>query len=515
MPAAPARTVADLLRAAAAADPSAIGLIDSARGWSWAELDERATALAGGLRAAGLQRGDRLAVQLPSGSDFVVSYLGGLRAGLVVVPVNPAYTVTELRHVLTDSGARMLITASVAALGALAELADAVPKVVVAGTAPEGATALSALIGSDTGDQDADEIIDAESTAVLLYTSGTSGLPKGAMLSHRALLANLEQIGRIDPQLVTSSDVALVPLPLFHVFGLNAGLGLALANRARLVTMERFDVERAVELAAREKVTLVLGAPAMFAALARHPQLSAALGDVRLALSGSAPLPPELVARYAELGVALHEGYGLSETAPVVTLNALDAAGHAHIGDPTPGSIGRPVPGVEVQIRDADGSEVEESDPGVLVVRGANLFSGYWPDGHGGPDADGWFETGDLTFADSDGQLFLVGRDTDMVLVNGFNVYPAEVESVLRQADGVAAVAVVGVPDENTGEAVHAYVVPDAGTRVDTDAVLADAARSLARFKLPREIEVVDSLPLTVTGKVKKWQLRTDTEHAR
>jgi long-chain acyl-CoA synthetase len=164
---------------------------------------------------------------------------------------------------------------------------------------------------------------------------------------------------------------------------------------------------------------------------------------------------------------------------------------------------------VSVELRDVDGTLVEEEDPGLLAVRGDNLFSGYWPDGHGGPDADGWFVTGDLAYADGNGELFLVGRETDMVLVNGFNVYPAEVESVLRRAEGVGAVAVVGVPDEVTGEAVHAYVVPARGREVDAAAVLADAARSLARFKLPREIEVVDSLPLTVTGKVKKWQLKT------
>ena len=167
--------------------------------------------------------------------------------------------------------------------------------------------------------------------------------------------------------------------------------------------------------------------------------------------------------RYKRAGVALHEGYGLSETAPVVTTNAVDATGHSRVGRPTAGSIGLPIPGISVELRDTDGTLVEEDDPGLLAVRGDNLFSGYWPDGHGGPDADGWFVTGDLAYADGTGQLFLVGRETDMVLVNGFNVYPAEVESVLRRADGVGAVAVVGVPDEVTGEAVHAYVVPAGG----------------------------------------------------
>jgi long-chain acyl-CoA synthetase len=493
------RTVADLLSRAAVESPDDVGLVDDSGRWSWRALDERASALAAGLRGAGLAPGDRLAVQLPSGVDFVSCYLGGLRAGLIVVPVNPAYTVTELGHVLRDSGAAMVITASSAAIDQAPELGDSVGVV--------AAAELGDLVGAteDLPKQN----VDPEATAVLLYTSGTSGLPKGAMLSHRALLANLEQIGRIDPPLITADDVALTPLPLFHVFGLNVALGLALANRCRMVTMDRFDVDRAVRIAAAEQITVLLGAPAMFAALIAHPDVASALANVRLALSGSAPLPVDLVGRYKLAGVALHEGYGLSETAPVVTTNAVDAAGHSRVGRPTAGSIGLPIPGVSVELRDVDGTLVEEDDPGLLAVRGDNLFSGYWPDGHGGPDADGWFVTGDLAYADGGGQLFLVGRETDMVLVNGFNVYPAEVESVLRRADGVGAVAVVGVPDEVTGEAVHAYVVPAGGHEVDAAAVLAEAARSLARFKLPREIEVVESLPLTVTGKVKKWQLKT------
>jgi long-chain acyl-CoA synthetase len=493
------RTVADLLRRAAVEAPDDIGLVDDSGRWTWRALDERASALAAGFHRAGLAPGDRLAVQLPSGLDFVTCYLGGLRAGLVVVPVNPAYTVAELTHVLRDSAAAMVITASAVAVEQAAELGGSVRVV--------AAVAIDELAGAA---EDLSELeVDPEAIAVLLYTSGTSGVPKGAMLSHRALLANLDQVGRIDPPLITSADVAFTPLPLFHVFGLNTALGLALANRCRLITMDRFDPDRAIRIAAAEQVTVLLGAPAMFAALIGRPDVASALAHVRLALSGSAPLPAELVSRYRLAGVALHEGYGLSETAPVVTTNAVDADGRSRVGLPVPGSIGLPIPGVSVELRDVDGTLVEEDDPGLLAVRGDNLFSGYWPDGHGGPDADGWFVTGDLAYADATGQLFLVGRDTDMVLVNGFNVYPAEVESVLRKADGVGAVAVVGVPDEVTGEAVHAYVVPAAGREVDAAAVLAAAARSLARFKLPREIEVVESLPLTVTGKVKKWQLKT------
>jgi long-chain acyl-CoA synthetase len=211
-----------------------------------------------------------------------------------------------------------------------------------------------------------------------------------------------------------------------------------------------------------------------------------------------------VVDAYAELGVDLHDGYGLTEAAPVVTINTIGAQGRK----PTPGSIGSALPGVETQLRDADGEETDQGDPGRLFVRGANLFSGYWPDGADGPDADGWFGTGDIAVIDDHGELHLVGRSAELVIVNGFNVYPAEVEAVFAAQPGVLEVAVVGVADETTGEAVRAYLVPAADTVLDPDALRTAAARSLAHFKLPRDIEIVPELPRTVTGKIMKWQLQ-------
>jgi long-chain acyl-CoA synthetase len=220
-------------------------------------------------------------------------------------------------------------------------------------------------------------------------------------------------------------------------------------------------------------------------------------------MSGSATLGRGVVEGFAAAGIPVYDGYGLTEAAPVVAVNAL-GAGRA---EPPAGSVGLPLPGVQVELRDGDGDEVAEGDPGRIFVRGANLFSGYWPDGADGPDDDGWFATGDIACADGDGRLHLVGRSTDLVIVNGFNVYPAEIETVLAAQPGVAEVAVVGVPDERTGEAVHAYVVPAAGGLLDPAQLRDAAARSLARFKLPSVIEVVQSLPHTVTGKIMKWQL--------
>ena len=508
-------SISDLVRRGAQHHPDRVALIDGATRLTWADLNSAVTRAALALGAGGLATGDRVALQLGTSIDFVVLYLGASRAALVVVPVNPAYTVPELAHVLSDSGARLLITSNVDAADAAdgAEGADGtegadgsdrpVPEVIVASAAaPEGRRTLADLLaGAAEGaagddprrDRSGDEI------AVLLYTSGTSGRPRGAMLSARALLANLVQGAAVDPPMVTPDDIVFVPLPLFHVFGLNAGLGVALYVGATTVLADRFDAGKTLATIAAEQATVVVGAPGMFVQWLKRPELESAFAAVRYALSGSAPLPAELVAQYAARGITLYEGYGLTEAAPGVTLNTSGKGG----------SIGRPLPGVEVELRDQDGEPVDEDedDPGQLFVRGPNLFSGYWPRGEDGPDADGWFGSGDIAMRDDDGDLRLVGRSSELVLVNGFNVYPAEVEAVIGAYPGVAEVAVVGADDAITGEAVVAYVVAAPGAHIDVDDLVAVASRSLARFKLPRQVEVVDALPHTSTGKVMKWQL--------
>ncbi|MEP6852892.1 MAG: AMP-binding protein [bacterium] len=521
-----ARTVADLVTAVAARTPDRTALVDGERRIDWRVLDRQVEVAAAGLRSRGVRAGDRVAVQLPSTLEFVQIYLAGLRAGATVVPINPTYTRPELERVLAESRATVLVTASVAALAGAEELlaagtglttvvavlppssADTPPDATISLIALTEAALTDAAPTAPAGDDAAGP--QPEDIGVLLFTSGTGGRPKGAMLSHRALLANLAQSRAVVPAPIGPDDVVLVATPLFHIYGLNAGLGAAWAAEARVVLLDRFDVETSLRIIAAEGVTVLLGAPAMFAAWAASPNLAEAVSGVRFAVSGSAPLPASLVARFAEVGVPLHEGYGLTEAAPAVASNAVRADGSSRLGEPKPGSVGAPLPGVEVGLRDADGDAVEADDAGLVTVRGANLFSGYWPDGAGGPDSNGWFVTGDLAYADDDGDLFLVGRDSEMVLVNGFNVYPGEVEAVLAGIDGVADVAVLGVPDAATGEAVLAFVVPEPGAVLDPQQILTSAARSLARFKWPQRVEVVDALPHTVTGKVQKWQLRAD-----
>ena len=497
--------LADLVRAAAQRRPDGVAFLHRGTSTTWSELDAAVDAAAGGLRALGLGAGDRVGLQLGNTLDFPVAYFGALRAGLVAVPLNPGYTRDELAHALEDSGARALVTtrSTAATAQVVAAGLEALEHLVLTGvdTAPPGATTWDALLRSGAGA--AVEAVGAgEDLAVVIYTSGTSGRPKGAMLPHRALLANLAQGAQIDPPIISSDDVVLLVLPLFHIYGLNAGLGAVAREAATGVLVERFDPVETLAEIRRSGVTSVVGAPPMYVAWSMLPDVGDAFTSVRVALSGAAPLPAGVLHRILDItGHHVFEGYGLTETAPVLTTTLMSEVAK-------PASIGRPIPGVELRLLDESGDPVEDEDPGEIVVRGPNLFVGYWPDGEGGPDADGWFATGDIAVQDDDGDLFIVDRRKELVLVSGFNVYPREVEDVLATHPDVAEAAVLGIPHPYTGESVKALVVLRPGARVSADDLIAHTARSLARFKCPTAVEFVDELPHGATGKVSKGRLR-------
>jgi long-chain acyl-CoA synthetase len=347
---------------------------------------------------------------------------------------------------------------------------------------------------------------DRERLAALLYTSGTSGAPRGAMLTHRALLTNLEQVAAIDPPVMRQDDVVLGLLPLFHVYGLNCVLGQVLNQAATIVLVSTFDPVATLEAVPTLGLTNLPLAPPVLSAWVGQPDLAEKLRGVRLVISGAAPLDQEQIADFeAAGGVSVHQGYGLTEAAPVVT-STLTGPG----GSSPPGSVGGALPGIELEVRDSAGRRVTDDDPGQVWVRGDNLFSGYWPRGEDGPDAEGWYPTGDIGLLGSQGELVLVDRLRDLVIVSGFNVYPAEVEEVIGVVPGVSEVAVIGVQDDQTGEAVVAYVVPSSGT---DEAVLLDAVQDrceaqLARFKWPRRVELVPELPHSANGKIAKGRLR-------
>jgi long-chain acyl-CoA synthetase len=467
----PPANLAGLVSAAAARNPDGLALVSGGQSLTWQGLDHAVDAVAAGLRARDLRFGDRIGLSLPNSVGFVELYLGALRAGLVVAPLDP--TQPDLDAALADVGARL----HVADPAEVAELKEA-----GRGAAP----------GPDA-------VPGGESLAALLLTAGTGGRPKRAMLSHRALLANLRQLAALEPAPVAAGDVVLLALPMFHVFGLNAVLGQALHAGATTVLALDPDPAAVLALVGSTGVTSVAGTPEMYESWTGRPGARDALGAVRVLVSGSAPLRPAAAAAFREAtGRRVWQGYGLTEAAPVVTasMRAKD------------GSVGRPLPGVEVRIVDRDGSEAAAGDPGELWVRGDNLFSGYWPDGRDAPDGEGWFATGDVGFRDADGDLFMVSTRHDVVVVDGFTVYPREVEEVLLALPGVAEAAVVAIPDERSGQAVKTLLVPAPGADLSLEAVREFCASRLARFKVPQQVELVTELPRTVAGKIARGLLR-------
>lgn len=492
----PGRNLAELVEAAAAAGPARPALHCAGGSLTWGELGDRVNRLAAGLAGLGLAPGDRVGLLLGNTAEFVVCYFAVLRAGLVALPLNTSYTPPELSYQLRDAGARaVLVTAELAAV--VTELRAGLPElaqvIVAAGPAFEALLGGGGAPVAPRGGED---------LAVLVYTSGTSGRPKGAMLSHRALLANLEQVRRVEPAVVSPDDVVLLVVPLFHIYGLNTGLGMVAATGATAVLVERFDPVETLAAVAERSVTTVIGAPPVYVAWSMLPAARTGLAGIRLAMSGAAPLPPAVRDALREsAGLEVFEGYGLTETAPALTTTLRSPVAKA-------GSIGRPLPGVLLRLVDEDGRPVEDDDPGEITVKGPNLFSGYWPDGREGPDEHGWFRTGDVAYADPDGDLFLVDRRRELILVSGFNVYPREVEDVLAAHPDIAEAAAIGIPHPYTGESVKALVVARKGATLSADEVVEFCARSLARFKCPTAVEFVDVLPHSATGKVSKGRLR-------
>jgi long-chain acyl-CoA synthetase len=505
-------SLAALVRSAARRRPDATAVIAGDERLTWAELDAAVDRVAAGYATRDLAPGNRVAVQLPNGLAWLRASLGALRAGLVVVPVNTAYTDPELEYVLTDSGAQLL----------------------VAGTERDSVAGVPVSAGPPEADGAAPEVPDDPGAlAFLAYTSGTTGRPRGAMLTAGALRANQEQCLAMSPPPVREDDRVLLVLPLFHVYGLNAGFGLVAATGACAVLQETFDPRGSLALMAEEGVTAVPGAPPMYQAwlavadaLGNDAELRRGFAAVRIASSGAAPMPEDVFTAMRErAAITVWEGYGLTEASPVVASTL--ATGRAK-----PNCIGGPVPGVELVLRDTADSEVghaplpdagsgdgdhEDGDhgdgdleegPGEIWVRGPNLFAGYWPDGADGPDAEGWLGTGDLGYRDADGDVHLVDRRSDLILVSGFNVYPAEVERVLDAHPAVAESAVIGVPDGRTGAAVRAVVVLTPGEKVTFDELQAYAAESLARYKVPTSVNFLSSLPHSLTGKVSRARLR-------
>ncbi|WP_243790245.1 class I adenylate-forming enzyme family protein [Saccharopolyspora gloriosae] len=484
----PDANLADLVRGAAERGPDHPALIDMAgQEMSWSELDAAVTGYGWRLRDEGVRPGDRVALALPTGFEFCVALFAVFRIGAVAVPLPPSAPGPELRRVLGDSGARLLIS------GRESQRAES------------GVTELDPPTGADRADRALPRV--SADLAVLCYTSGTSGPARGAMLEHSALLANVRQCAGLRPMPVNAADRVLLALPMYHAFGLGPGMLQVAFVGATAVLLPRFDAEEALTTIARHRVTCVVGVPPMYRAWLRTPpdRLREGMATVRLLTSGAAPLGADVAAAVrSATGLDVFEGYGLTETGPVLTTTLAGERAK-------PGSVGRALPGVQLRLVDADGSPIDEADgdTGRVAVRGANLFRGYWPDAAHGPDAEGWFRTGDVGYFDADGDLHLVDRATDLIIVNGFNVFPREVELVLAELAGVRESAVVGVPDEAQGEAIKAVVVAEPDAELTPEAVRAHCAARLAKFKVPREVAFAGQIPHSPTGKIARRTLRT------
>ena len=485
-----------------AADSTA--LICRGRSTSYGELRDQVARFRGGLASLGVGDGDRVALVLGNSPHFVIGYLAAVGLGAAVVPLNPTSPGPELENELIVVEPKVVIVDKVSAINwshvdpTLLPSVDAVVHTEGVGGATAGNVSFDDLLASSEP-HDVVEV-DDDHLAALMFTSGTAGAPRAAMLSHGNLLSNIEQ-GRSADGHVNADDVIYGVLPLFHIFGLNVVIGLGLRVGATLVLVQRFDPSTAIQSIQDRGVTVIPGAPALWATFAHFDDLAPdTFANVRLALSGASRLSISVAETMRDrFGVEIREGYGLTEASPIVTTST---------GSPVRfGSVGRALHGLEIRLVNADGDALV-GDIGEIWVKGPNVFAGYYRD----PEAtaavltdDGWLRTGDMATTDDDGYLYLVDRSKDLIIVSGFNVYPAEVEEMLVIHPAVVEAAVVGVPHPHTGEAVKAYVVTDA--EVDEDALIEHSLDHLARYKCPTKIIFVDTLPRNASGKLVRRSL--------
>ncbi len=513
--------------------PEAKAFHDTERWWTWGEVRARAGAAAMLLSRGGIGVGDRVALSWSTSPGFAVAYLGILSLGAVVIPVDvsspppererqlamidPALVIDEatlerapsVRSGPPEDSSGRLEVDDRARSGSTIEL-DAIAEILSGGgnrrlreglpPAEDAGWRVGSAASRSAGD-----------VAVMLFTSGTGGMPKLAMLTHGSLLANIRQMLGVPGGMIHAGDVGLLSVPMSHVFGLNVALGLSLATGAPLVCQRRFDVDEAFDLVDRLEVTLLTGPPAMYRALAGASDASGReLVRLRRALSGSAPLPVDLIEEFeGRFGVRLDQGYGLTEASPAVATTITDGPDdQATVRARLHGSVGRPLPGVQLRVTEEGCGDLSQSvlpgDAGEIWLRGANVFAGYWRDEAATSEVlapGGWLRTGDVGVWDDQGNLYVVDRVKDLVIVSGFNVYPEEVERVAVMHPGVLEAVAFGRPDVTAGEVLALAVVVEAGSGVTERAVVDHCRAHLARYKCPVAVQFVSELPKGATGK--------------
>jgi long-chain acyl-CoA synthetase len=479
--------------------------------FTYAQVDEVSGRIAASLLRLGLQRGDKVAVQLPNLPQFLFTYFGILKAGLVMVPLNPLLRAGEVAYHLEDSDTKVLITFETFADEAVkgASQVEGVMTYVVnlpgSDERPEGTRHYDELyLAEDSGEI---EPTNADDTAVLLYTSGTTGKPKGAELTHFQLYMNCTVAGDLFG--FRDDDIGLAVLPLFHVFGLSSVLNVCVRYGGTIVLVPRFEVQPVIDAVERHRCTIFSGVPTMYFALLQADLSGRDLSSLRVGVSGGAAIPGEVITAFEKKfpGVVILEGYGLSETASTTTFNV--SAEQRKVL-----SIGKPIWGVEVRVVDDQDRPLPPGPEniGEIVIRGHNVMKGYYkaPEATAEAFRGGWFHTGDLAYADEDGYLFVVDRKKDLIIRGGFNVYPREVEEVLYAHPAVTEAAVIGRPDEKLGEEVVAVLSVKQGADVTPDDLIAYCKERLAAYKYPRQVRIVAELPKGPTGKLLKRDLKKE-----
>jgi long-chain acyl-CoA synthetase len=492
--------LASILTDSAARDPERVAVKLDEVEVSYGLLDGGTALMAGLLAEKGIRPGDRVGIMLPNVPYFAIAYFGVLRAGAIVVPMNVLLKRREVAFYVRDSGAKLLLAWHGFADEAQGGAQDAGVECVLVAPGEFEQLLGAAQPQPEVADTDDDD------TAVILYTSGTTGTPKGAELTHANLKRNCEAArGLFDlgPEAVT-----LGALPLFHAFGQTCGLNATIAGGGMLSLIPRFDPGKALEIIERDRVTVFEGVPTMYNAMLHHPDAASfETSTLEVCASGGAAMPVEVMHGFEEkFNCKVLEGYGLSESSPVASFNHPDRERKA-------GSIGTPIAGVEMKVVDDDGNDVPTGQVGEIVIRGHNIMKGYWnrPEATAEAIREDWFHTGDMAQVDEDGYFFIVDRKKDMIIRGGYNVYPREIEEILYEHPAVREVAVVGVPHDELGEEVGAAVALKDGAEVTPDELRAHVKEQVAAYKYPRVVWLVEDLPKGPTGKILKREIERPT----
>lgn len=485
--------------------PGIAGLLPP-RAISYKELAEATSRFAGGLAAIGVKPDDRVAVYMPNLPHFVIAIWGTFKAGAVPTPMNPTLKRREVVHQLMDSGARVIL-APMLMLEEIEKAAEEVPDLKIYSVGPSKHRNFDELLNAPPLFVERED----EDIALQPYTSGTTGKPKGVLLTHRNLSSNIHAVMKLFEK-VGHSERLLVPIPMFHITGMTVLMLAPLSLGVAIYPMVRWDAEQALQLIQEHKITSMVCVPTLYIDLLHHPKVGQYdLSSLKVCSSGGAKMPvPVLEAFEKKFGVKVYEGYGLTETSPVTHTNLAAPK-------PKPGSIGWPIENTECKIVGEQGREVPTSQVGELLIKGPQVMKGY----HNNPEAtkaaidpDGFFHTGDIAYKDEEGYYYIVDRVKDMINVGGVKVYPKEVEHVLYEHAAVAECAVVGIPDPRKGETVKAFIVPKPGVQPSeqlAEEIKQYCLRELAAYKHPREIEFVQTLPKTASGKIQKYVLRGES----